>query len=95
MALIDITDTAGVKAKAETLITEAEKIQSVKDSIDYILSELNEYWSAVQEDQQVFAKNLKENVTSLETIYTCNQEFSHSMIDYMEVTDKTSAQTVA
>ena len=95
MASIIINDTAAVKTNAESLMVDSEKIQSIKESIENILNEINEYWSANQEDQQVFAKNLQQNVTSLETIYTCNEEFSHSIIDYMQVTDTTSANTVS
>lgn len=93
MAII-INNTALVKSKAEELITEAEKIESVKTSIEYILSELNEYWNAGQDDQQAFYNGLKQNMTELETIHVCNTEFSNAMIEYMEVTDKTSATTV-
>ena len=93
MAII-INDTATVKTKAQELIAEAEKIESVTQSIEYILGELNEYWSAVQEDQQTFYNGLKQNVTDLETIHKCDFDFSNAIIEYMEVTDKTSATTV-
>lgn len=93
MAII-INNTATVKSKAEELITESEKLESVKSSIEYILNELNEYWDANQEDQQQFYNGLKQNLTELETIYTCNNEFSNAMVEYMEVTDKTSATTI-
>ena len=93
MAII-INDTATVKAKAEELVAEAEKIESVTQSIEQILGELNEYWSAVQEDQQTFYNGLKQNVSDLETIHKCNYDFSNATVEYMEVTDKTSATTV-
>jgi len=93
MAII-INNTATVKSASQDLITEAKKIESVKESIEYILNELNEYWSATQEDQQSFYKGLQDSVGSLETIHTCNQEFANAMIDYMEITDKTSANTL-
>ena len=69
MAII-INNTDLVKSKAEELKTETVDLRSVKESIDYILAELNEYWSATQEDQQVFYKGLQEDMDSLETIYT-------------------------
>ena len=93
MAII-INYTATVKAKAEELVAEAEKIESVTQSIEHILGELNEYWSAVQEDQQTFYNGLKQNVSDLETIHKCNYDFSNAIVEYMEVTDKTSATTV-
>jgi hypothetical protein len=93
MAII-INDTATVKSKSSDLISEAVKIESVKDSIDYVLNELNEYWNATQEDQQIFYNGLKSSVAELEIIHTCNQEFANAMIEYMEVTDKTSAKTL-
>ena len=93
MAII-INNTATVKSKAEELIIEAEKIQSVAESIEYILGELNEYWSAVQEDQQTFYNGLKQNVTDLDTIQKCDYDFANAIIEYMEVTDKTSATTI-
>lgn len=93
MAII-INNTETVKNKAEELITESTKLQSVRESIDYILNELNEYWSATQQDQQSFYNELKNNMENLETVYTCNQEFADAMIEYMEVTNKTSQTTV-
>ena len=74
MAII-INDTATVKAKAEELVAETEKIESVTQSIEHILGELNEYWSAVQEDQQTFYNGLKQNVSDLETIHKCNYDY--------------------
>ena len=93
MAII-INNTDLVKSKAEELKTEAIDLRSVKESIDYILAELNEYWSAVQEDQQVFYKGLQEDMNALETIYTCDSEFADAMVEYMEVTKTTSQNTV-
>lgn len=93
MAII-INNTATVKSNAEELKTESVKIESIKDSIEFILSELNEYWNAVQEDQQVFYKGLQTDKEALEIVKSCNDEFSDAIIEYMEVTDKTSSQTV-
>ena len=93
MAII-INNTATVKAKAEELLVEAEKLESVTQSIEYILGELNEYWSAGQDDQQTFYNGLKQNVEELETIHKCNYDFSNALVEYMEVTEKTSGTTV-
>ncbi len=94
MAII-INNTATVKSDAEELKSESVKIESVKNSIEYVLAELNEYWNEVQEDQQVFYKGLQADQEALETIKACNDEFSDSIIEYMEVTDKTSSQTIS
>ena len=94
MAII-INNTATVKSDAEELRSESIKIESVKNSIEYVLAELNQYWNEVQEDQQVFYKGLQADQEALETIKACNDEFSDSLIEYMEVTDKTSSQTVS
>lgn len=93
MAII-INNTSVVKQNAEELISESEKMSSVKDSIEYILGELNEYWEATQQDQQTFYNGLKSDVEALATVHTCNSEFANSMIEYMEVTEKTSQETI-
>ena len=83
MAII-INDTNLVKSKAEELKTESVDLKSVKESIEYILNELNGYWSATQEDQQVFYKGLQEDVESLDTISACNTEFAEAMKEYID-----------
>ncbi len=93
MAII-INNTSSVKTMADNLLTETKKIESVKESINYILSELNEYWAANQEDQQTFYKGLQDNVAALETISSCNNEFSNSLVEYMNATDATSVITL-
>ena len=93
MAII-INDTLSVKKMADELNVESNKIESVKDSIAYILKELKEYWSETQEDQQSFYNGLSKCVESLETIHTCNLEFSNAIIDYMDVTEKISTNVI-
>lgn len=92
--MINIKNTQTVKSEAQGLITESQKMQSVNESIKTIMQELNQYWSDVQEDQQKFYKGLSDDVTVLQTIYTCEKEFANSMLDYMEVTESTSKKTV-
>jgi len=92
--MIAIKNTETVKNEAQGLITEAQKMQSVNESIKTIMQELNQYWSDVQEDQQNFYKGLAEDVTILQTIYTCEKKFANSMLDYMEVTESTSRKTI-
>lgn len=94
MANIAIKNTTVVKREAENLITQTEKIESVKDSIKWILMEIKNYWAETQEDQQAFAKGLEENTQVLENIIACNNDFSQAIIQYMEVTDKTSQTTI-
>ena len=56
--------------------------------------EIKNYWAETQEDQQAFAKGLEENTQVLENIIACNNDFSQAIIQYMEVTDKTSQTTI-
>ena len=74
--------------------TATVKIDSCKESIEYILNELSEYWSATSQDQQGFHKELKDNANVLNNICTCNRDFSSAIVQYMEVTEGTSNKTV-
>ena len=94
MDQIIINNTDQVKSDAEELITTTAKIDSVKESIEYILDELNAYWEATQTDQQAFYSGLKADAEALTTIDECNIEFANAMIEYMDVTKDVSSQTV-
>lgn len=91
---IGITNTAVAVEKAETLLEASTRITTLTENIETILAELGEYWSATQEDQQVFYVNLKKNVENLTEIVACNQEFSEAIVEYVHALETTS-QAVA
>lgn len=88
--MIQIKDTNAVKKEAQILITEANKLKNIKETIESILSELNEYWNSSQEDQQAFYSELLNDTRRLQFIYEDNVEFSNAITDYMDITEKTS-----
>ena len=91
---ITITDTVQTKSVAEELIVNTNELNSVKASIEFILTELNEYWEATQEDAQSFAAGLKDGTTALETICTCNKNFANAINAYVDAQAKTASNTV-
>ena len=93
MAIV-IKNTQQVREYAQQLATNAEKIKSSKGSIDYILSELAQYWEQTQQDAQAFATKLKDDSDKIGTIIECNQEFSRAMENYIDATEATSQNTV-
>ena len=92
---IIITNTAAAVNNAENLLHLTNEINSVKESIQYILGELSEYWAATQEDQQSFYKGLESGVNGLENIIQCNKDFSNAIIEYVNVLESTSQNSVA
>ncbi len=93
MAII-INNTQQVKEYAQELASNAERISSVKDSIDYILNELAEYWEQTQEDAQSFSEGLRSESNTLGTIVECNKEFAMAMENYITATEATSQTSV-
>lgn len=88
MALIQINDTALVKAKAEELASNSVQVESARQSIEHILMEVKEYWAQTQQDAQTFTTGLEQNVKFIETVIGCNKDFSTAIINYMNVTEK-------
>ena len=86
MASIEIKDSANVINSAETLATQTVKMDSARESIQAILTELGQYWSQTQQDAQTFSKELQQNVEKMGTIVECNA--------YAESQQKTSTQAV-
>ena len=93
MAIV-IRNTQQVREYAQQLATNAEKIRSSKGSIDYILSELAQYWEQTQQDAQKFSTRLKENSETIGTIIECNQEFARALENYIDATEATAQNTV-
>lgn len=94
MALIQINDTATVKSKAEELASNSVQLESVRQSIEHVLMEVKEYWNQTQQDAQAFTKGLDENVKYLETVIGCNKDFSTTITNYMDVTEKVASTSV-
>ena len=93
MAIV-INNTGQVKSSADQLSANSVKLNSVSESLEYILSEVKEYWEQSQQDAQTFSTGLQENIDKLSTIVSCNKEFSSAITNYMDVTEKISSTTV-
>ena len=91
---ISITNTSAAVTNAEKLLHITNEINSVKESIQYILGELSEYWAATQEDQQSFYGSLEKGVMGLEKIVQCNKDFSNAVMEYVEAISTTSQNSV-
>lgn len=91
---INIMQPATVKAKASELLENSNYLQSVSHSIDYILKELAVYWEQTQADAQSFSLGLKKNVEYLNNIVQYNKEFSDAIIEYIDVSEKISRNTI-
>lgn len=95
MALIQITNTQQAKTDAENLASSAVETESVIESIEYILSEIKQYWEESQQDAQTFSTGLETNVNTLKTIVECNKDFSAAITKYAENQEKTAQNTAA
>lgn len=95
MALIKINNTGQVINDAEEVATNAVKINSVAESIDYILTEVKGYWEQSQQDAQNFYNGLLQNVGILKTIAECNKDFSTTITKYAENQEKTGNNPVS
>lgn len=94
MALIKINNTGQVKNDAEEIATNAIKINSVAESIEFILTEVKGYWEQTQQDAQTFYTGLEQNVGILKTIAECNKDFSTTITKYAENQEKTGNNSV-
>lgn len=94
MALIKINNTAQAISDAEEIATNAIEINSVAESIEFILSEVKGYWEQTQQDAQVFSAGLEKNLETLNNIVECNKEFSQVITKYAENQDKTGQNAV-
>lgn len=95
MALIKINNTAQAISDAEEIASAAVKINSVAESIEFILSEVKSYWEQTQQDAQTFYNGLEQNVGILKTIAECNKDFSQIVTKYAENQDKTGQNAVS
>lgn len=94
MASIEIKNVSKVISSAETLASGTVKLDSARESIDYILNELNQYWAETQQDAQTFAEGLKKNVERIQTMVECNKEFATAITNYAEAQQKTSTSAI-
>jgi len=95
MALIKINNTAQAISDAEEIATNAIELNSVAESIEFILSEVKGYWEQTQQDAQKFSTGLEKNVETLKNIVECSKEFSQVVVKYAENQDKTGQNTVS
>ena len=95
MAKISINDTAKAISDAQELATNAVQIDSVRESLEYILNEVKAYWEETQQDAQKFSSGLSKNVINLQSMVECNKEFANVITKYAEAQGKTAEQTVS
>ena len=91
---IEINDPNDVIAEAEALATNTTSIDSVRESLEFILQELNEYWSQTGEAAQSYYTGLSTNVEKLTKIVECNKEFAQAITNYSESQHSTSQEVI-
>ena len=91
---IEITDTKAIINDANTLLEDVVELESVKDSIEYILNEIKEYWEQTQEDAAAFYEDLRKNVDTLSELLKCNKEFATAISEYAESQEKVSQNSI-
>ena len=89
-----IQNTDVVKKDANTLASNAVKLDSVKHSIEYALNESKQSWEQSQADASQFTQELEKDIQYLEQIITCNKEFAAAIENYMIATNQTSTKTI-
>ena len=91
---IEVSDTKTAIQDANTLLIDVKELSSVRDSLEYVLHELKDYWEQTQEDAAAFYNDLNNNIQILSEILNHNKEFANAIIDYAESQEKTSANTI-
>jgi len=94
MALIKINNTAQAINDAEEIASNAVELNSVAESIEFMLAEVKGYWEQTQQDAQAFNAGLEKNLEILRNIVECNKEFSQIVIKYAENQEKTGQNAV-
>ncbi len=95
MALIQITNTLIAKNDSSELSNNVVQTNSVIDSLEYIMTEIKQYWEESQQDAQKFASGLETNIANLKTIAECNKDFASAIEKYADTQDKIGQQTTA
>ena len=95
MALIKINNTMQAISDAEEIATNAVELNSVAESIEFMLNEVKSYWEQTQQDAQNFSKGLEKNIETIKSIVDCNKEFSQVVIQYAENQEKTGQNAVS
>lgn len=91
---IRILDSKRIINDAATLLQDVVELESTKQSLEYILNEIKEYWEQTQEDAAYFYEELKNNIEVLSKILNHNKEFANAITDYAESQTKTSEKTI-
>ena len=91
---ISINNIQNVVNSAEQLAALTTDLESARDSVEYILNEVKEFWSQTQQDAQTFSEGLTQNLESLKTMSECNKEFAQAITNYAESTNTTSQNVI-
>ena len=91
---IEINNVESVISDAEALSTCAASIESVRESLRYILNEIYEYWKGNGEAPKAFHSELNRNVNTLEKIVSWDKRFAAAIISYSEAQQKQSQNVI-
>ncbi len=93
MGKIEIS-TAQAKEQADMLLKNALDIDSVLDSINYIINEVKTNWYQEATDAHYYTSNLEKDVQLLAQVSAENKEFGNSIVNYVAAAEANSNKTI-
>ncbi len=88
------TSTAQAKEQADMLLKNALDIDSVLDSINYIINEVKTNWYQEATDAHYYTSNLEKDVQLLAQVSAENKEFGNSIVNYVAAAEANSNKTI-
>ena len=93
MGKIEISTTEA-KEQAEMLLKNALDIDSVLNSISFIINEVKTNWYQEATDAHYYTSNLEKDVQLLEQVSKENKEFGNSIVNYVTAAETNSNKTI-
>lgn len=89
--MISIKNKEVLKSTADSLLESTAILNSNKESVNWVVNEIEKYWESTGESKKEVVAKIKEMSEKLQGLVACQNELGSSIVDYINIIDSISA----
>lgn len=89
--MINIKNKEILKTTAESLLTSTATLNSNRESVNWVINEIEKYWESTGESKKEVVEKIKLMSEKLQGLVTCQNELGSSIIDYINIINSIGA----